>query len=126
MKAFIFAISVIVAISALTVASGLYVKSVTDKLLALEKRFPDKGKEDGESPPSSVITESEELLDSSYSMLTAVSHTKLSNNVRNALEHLVSCYLHGTYADYMAARESYVEALRTLRQTELPSLRGII
>ncbi len=124
MKAFIFSVSVILVITALSVVSGLYVKNVTDRLLALEKQFPEK--EDGESSPSSVITESEELLGSSYGILTAVSHTKLLNNVKTALEHLVSCYLHGTYADYMAARESYVEALRSLRQTELPSFKGII
>ena len=124
MKAFVFSLSIIIAISALTVASGLYVKNVTDRLLALEKQFPQK--EDGESSPSPVITESEELFNSSYEMLTAISHTKLPNNVKTALEHLVSCYLHGTYADYMAARESYVEALRSLRQTELPSFKGII
>lgn len=124
MKAFIFSISTILLIIALTVVSGLYVKSVTDRLLAIEKRFP--GKEDGESSPSSVITESEELFNSSYGILTAISHTRLPNNVKTALEHLVSCYLHGSYADYMAARESYVEALRSLRETERPSLKGII
>ncbi len=124
MKAFVFSLSIILAITTLTVVSGLYVKNVTDRLLELEKRFPEK--EDGESSPSSVITESEELFNSSYGILTAVSHTKLPNNVKTSLEHLVSCYLHGTYADYMAARESYVEALRSLRQTELPSFKGII
>ncbi len=124
MKAFTFSVSVILIITALSVVSGLYVKNVTDRLLALEKQFPEK--EDGESSPSSVITESEELFGSSYGILTAVSHTKLLNNVKTALEHLISCYLHGTYADYMAARESYVEALRSLRQTELPSFKGII
>jgi hypothetical protein len=124
MKAFIFSISTILLIIALTVVSGLYVKSVTDRLLAIEKQFP--GKEDGESSPSSVITESEELFNSSYGILTAISHTRLPNNVKTALEHLVSCYLHGSYADYMAARESYVEALRSLRETERPSLKGII
>ena len=124
MKAFIFSLSIIIAITAFTVASGLYVKSVTDRLLALEKRFPEK--EDGESSPSSVITESEELLNSSYEILTAISHTRLPNNVKTSLEHLISCYRHGTYADYMAARENYVEALRSLRQSEIPSLKGII
>ncbi len=124
MKAFILALSIILIITAASVASGLYVKNLTDRLLELEKRFP--GKKDGESPPSSVITESEELLDSSYKILTAVSHTRLPNNVKTALKHLVSCYLHGTYADYMAARESYVEALKSLRQIECPSLSGII
>ena len=124
MKAFIFSISTILLIIALTVVSGLYVKSVTDRLLSLEKQFPEK--EDGESSPSSVITESEELFNSSYGILTAISHTRLPNNVKTALEHLVSCYLHGSYADYMAARESYVEALRSLRETERPSLKGII
>ena len=124
MKAFIISLSTIILITALTVASGLYVKGVTDRLLLLEKQFPEK--EDGESPPSSVITESEELLNSSYGILTAISHTKLHNNVKTAFEHVVSCYRHGTYADYMSARESYVEALRSLRQTELPSLTGII
>ena len=124
MKAFIFSLSTILIITALTVASGLYVKNVTDNLLALEKQFPDK--EDGKSPPSPVITESEELFNSNYGILTAVSHTKLPMNVKNSLEHLVSCYLYGTYADYMAARKSYVEALRSLRQTELPSFKGII
>lgn len=124
MKAFIFSLSIIIVITAFTVASGLYVKSVTDRLLSLEKQFPEK--EDGESSPSSVITESEELLSSSYDILTAVSHTRLPNNVKTSLEHLISCYRHGTYADYMAARKSYVEALRALRQSELPSLRGII
>ncbi|MBQ8253896.1 MAG: hypothetical protein IJY94_00135 [Clostridia bacterium] len=124
MKAFIFSLSIILAITALTVVSGLYVKNVTDRLLELEKQFPLK--EDGESSPSSVITESEELFSSSYNLLTAISHTRLPNNVKTSLEHLVSCYRHGTYADYMAARESYVEALRSLRQAELPSFRGII
>ena len=124
MKAFIISVLAILLIILISVASGLYVKSVTDRLLALEKQFPEK--EDGESSPSPVITESEELLNSSYGFLTAISHTRLPNNVRNALEHLVSCYLHGTYADYMAARESYVEALRSLCQTEKPSLKGII
>ena len=124
MKAFIFSISTILLIIALTVVSGLYVKSVTDRLLAIEKQFP--GKEDGESSPSSVITESEELFNSSYGILTAISQTRLPHNVKPALEHLVSCYLHGSYADYMAARESYVEALRSLRETERPSLKGII
>ncbi len=124
MKAFIFSLSIIVAITALTVVSGLYVKNVTDRLIALEKRFPEK--EDGESSPSAVIAKSEELLNSSYSILTAVSHTRLPNNVKTSLEHLISCYLHGTYADYMSARESYVEALRSLRQAEVPSLKGII
>ena len=124
MKAFILALSIILIITAASVTSGLYVTSVTDRLLALERRFPSKT--DGESSPSSVITESEELLNSSYKILTAISHTRLPNNVKTALEHLVSCYLHGTYADYMAARESYVEALRSLRQTERPSLSGII
>ena len=124
MKAFIFSLSIIIVITAFTVANGLYVKSVTDRLLSLEKEFPEK--EDGESSPSSVITESEELLSSSYDILTAVSHTRLPNNVKTSLEHLISCYRHGTYADYMAARKSYVEALRALRQSELPSLRGII
>ncbi len=126
MKAFIIALSIIFAVIGLTVASGLYVKGVTDELLALEKQFPDKEKEDGESPPSSVITESEELLNSSYGLLTAISHTKLPNNVKTALEHLVSCYRHGTYADYMAARETYTEALKALKQTERPSFSGII
>ena len=42
MKAFIFSLSIIIVITAFTVASGLYVKSVTDQLLALEKRFPEK------------------------------------------------------------------------------------
>lgn len=124
MKAFIISISTILLVTALTVVSGLYVKSVTDRLLSLEKQFPEK--DDGESSPSSVITESEELFNSSYEILTAISHAKLPNNVKTALEHLVSCYLHGSYADYMAARESYVEALRSLRQTERPSLKGII
>ena len=124
MKAFIFSIATILVIIALTVVSGLYVKSVTDRLIALEKRFPEK--EDGESSPSSVITESEELFNSSYGILTAISHTRLPNNVKTALEHLVSCYLHGSYADYMAARESYAEALRSLREAERPSLKGII
>ena len=124
MKAFIFSLSTIITITALTVVSGLYVKNVTDRLLELEKQFPLK--EDGESSPSSVITESEELFSSSYNLLTAISHARLPNNVKTSLEHLVSCYRHGTYADYMAARESYVEALRSLRQAELPSFRGII
>lgn len=124
MKAFIFSLSIIIAMTALTVTSGLYVKDVTDRLLALEKQFPEK--KDGESSPSSVITESEELLNSSYEILSAISHTRLPNNVKTSLEHLVSCYRHGTYADYMAARESYVEALRSLRQSEIPSLKGII
>ncbi|MBQ7780013.1 MAG: hypothetical protein IJ404_05910 [Clostridia bacterium] len=124
MKAFIFSLSIIIAITALTVASGLYVKDVTDRLLELEKQFPEK--EDGESSPSSVITESEELLNSSYEILSAISHTRLPNNIKTSLEHLVSCYSHGTYADYMAARESYVEALRSLRQSEIPSLKRII
>ncbi len=124
MKAFICALSVILAITALAVTSGLYVKSVTDRLIALEKRFPEKG--DGESPPSSAITESEELLESSYKILTSISHTKLSNNVKTSLSYLVSCYRYGTYADYMAARASYLEALHSLRKTELPSFKGII
>ncbi len=124
MKAFIFSLSAILLITALTITSWLYVKNVTDRLLALERQFPEK--EDGESSPSSVITESEELFNSSYKVLTVISHTKLPNNVKTALEHLVSCYLHGTYADYMVARESYVEALRSLRQAERPSLMGII
>ena len=88
MKAFIFSLSIIIVITAFTVASGPYVKSVTDRLLSLEKQFPEK--EDGESSPSSVITESEELLSSSYDMLTAVSHTRLPNNVKTSLEHLIS------------------------------------
>ena len=117
MKAFIISVSTILLVTALTVASGLYVKNVTDRLLCLEKKFPEK--KDGESSPSSVIAESEELFSSSYDILTAVSHTRLPNNVKTSLEHLVSCYLHGTYADYMAARESYVEALRSLRQAEV-------
>ncbi len=124
MKAFIISLSTILLVTALTVASGLYVKNVTDRLIALEKHFPEK--DDGESSPSSVIAESEELFKSSYDFLTVVSHTRMPNNVKTALEHLASCYLHGTYADYMAARESYVEALRSLRQSELPSLKGII
>ncbi len=124
MKAFIFSVSVILVITALSVVSGLYVKNMTDRLLELEKQFPEK--EDRESSPSSVMTESEELFNSSYEILTAISHTRLSNNVKTSLEHLISCYRHGTYADYMAARESYVEALRSLRQSELPSFKGII
>ena len=124
MKAFMFSLSIILAITALTVVSGLYVKNVTDRLLELEKQCPLK--EAGESSPSSVITESEELFSSSYNLLTAISHTRLPNNIKTSLEHLVSCYRHGTYADYMAARKSYVEALRSLRQAELPSFRGII
>ncbi len=124
MKTFIVALSVILLMIGASTASGLYVKSVTDKLLALEKQFPEK--EDGESSPSAVITESEELLNSCYDILTAISHTRMPNNVKTSLEHLVSCYRHGTYADYMAARETYVEALRALRQTERPSLKGII
>jgi hypothetical protein len=50
----------------------------------------------------------------------------MPNNVKTALEHLVSCYLHGTYADYMVARKNYVEALQSLRQAERPSFMGII
>ena len=124
MKAFIIAIATIILVISFTLGSGLYVKNVTDRLIALEKRFPKK--EDGESSPSSVISESEELFNSSYGILTAISHTRLPSNVKTALEHLISCYLHGSYADYMAARESYVEALRSLRETERPSLKGII
>ena len=60
MKAFIASLSIILVIIAFTVISGLYVKAVTDRLLDLEAQFPEK--EDGESSPSSVITESEELL----------------------------------------------------------------
>lgn len=124
MKAFIFSASIILLLTVLTVVSGLYVKDVTDRLISLEKKFPEK--EDGESSPSAVITKSEELLNSSYEILTVISHTRLPNNVKTSLEHLICCYLHGTYADYMAARESYVEALRSLRQAERPSLKGII
>ena len=124
MKAFIIAIATIILVISFTLGSGLYVKNVTDRLIALEKRFPEK--EDGESSPSSVISESEELFNSSYGILTAISHTRLPSNVKTALEHLISCYLHGSYADYMSARKSYVEALRSLRETERPSLKGII
>lgn len=124
MKVFIISLSIILLMISLSVASGLYVKSVTDKLLELEKKFPSK--EDGESPPSSVMTESEELLNSSYGLLTVISHTRLPNNVKTCLEHLISCYRHGTYADYMAARENYTEALTALKQTEQPSFKGII
>ena len=124
MKTFIASLSIILVIIAFTVTSGLYVKNVTDKLLDLEAQFPEK--EDGESSPSAAITESEELLSSSYWKLTSLSHTKLANNVKTALSHLTSCYRHGTYADYMSARTSYVEALKSLRQIELPSFKGII
>ena len=124
MKAFIFSLSVILIITTSTIVSGLYVKSVTDRLIELEKTFPEK--KDGESSPSLAITKSEELFNSSYGILTAISHTKLSNNVKTSLSHLVSCYRHGTYADYMAARASYLEALRSLQKTELPSFKGVI
>ena len=124
MKAFIFSLSVILIITASTIASGLYVKGVTDRLIELERTFPEK--EDGESSPSLAITKSEELFNSSYGILTAISHTKLSNNVKTSLSHLISCYRYGTYADYMAARASYLEALRSLRQVELPSFKGVI
>ena len=70
MKAFIFSLSAILIITASTIVSGLYVKSVTDRLIELEKTFPEK--QDGESSPSLAITKSEELFNSSYGILTAI------------------------------------------------------
>ena len=124
MKMFIFSATIILSIILLTVTSGLYVKGLTDKLLALEKNFPEKT--EGESPSPSALTESEELLNSSYELLTSISNSKSINNIKSALKHLISCYNYGTYADYMAGRESYIEALKSLRRAELPSLKGII
>lgn len=124
MKIFIFSVSIILGIILLTVTSGMHVKGLTDKLLMLEKSFPEKA--EGESSSPSAFTESEELLNSSYEFLTSISNSKSINNVKSALKHLISCYDHGTYADYMAGRESYVEALMSLRRAEIPSLKGII
>ena len=124
MKACIISLSILTALLCLSVINALYIDKVCSDLLSLEKSFPDK--EDGESSPDRSINRAEELWKSSYVIVTLTCHTESPNTVTLALEHLKSCYLHGSRADYLSARSAFINAVRALDQSEKLSFLNII
>ncbi len=125
MKACVTAVSILILLTFLSILNGMYIKDVVGSMLKLEESFPDK-KDDGESSPDPYIERSKELWDNSYDKITLTCHTKLPNNVTLALEHMISCYLHGSRADYLSARVAYVEALKAFLQSEKLGIGSII
>lgn len=124
MKACVIAVSILFLLTFLSILNGMYIKNVISSMLELEESFPDK--EDGESSPDPYIERAKELWDNSYDKITLTCHTRLPNNVTLALEHMISCYLHGTKADYLSARVAYVESLKALERSEKLGLGSII
>lgn len=124
MKACIISLSILLALLCLSVINAVYIDNVCSELIALEKVFPDK--EDGESSPNPSIERAEELWKRSYVFITITCHTESPNAVSLALEHLKSCYLHGSRADYLAARSAFINAIKALDQSEKLSFFNII
>lgn len=125
MKACAIAASILILLTFLSILNGMYIKDVLGSMLKLEESFPDKNG-DGESSPDPYIERAKELWDNSYDKITLTCHTGLPNNVTLALEHMISCYLHGSRADYLSARVAYVEALKAFSRSEKLGIGSII
>lgn len=125
MKACVIAASILIILTLLSIVNGTYIKSVIESMLKLEESFPDK-LNDEESSPDPYIERAKELWYKSCDKITLTCHTRLPNNVTLALEHMISCYMHGTRADYLSARVAYVEALKAFLNSEKLGIGSII
>ncbi len=125
MKAFIASLILLAVLAASSVLSCLYVEKTVDRLTELEGTFPKK-EEEGEASLSSEILGAREIWFGAIDRLSCTVGLKYVNAVTLSLESLCDFYCHGSPADYIAARHTFLRALEALRCAEKLSLLGII
>ena len=124
MKTFIFALVCLTAVFTVSTLCSLKISSIANELIDLEKQFPDK--EDGESPPDTSLERSEELLKNNYFLMSSACNFKQVQEILSSFKKLYSIYLHGSRADYLSARETYFQTLKTLKAADGISFISII
>ncbi len=125
MKSFIASLVILGILLLCSVINSIYIDRLSDKMLELEKIFPEKS-EDGECPPNEKISEALSLWDESKPRLLAAAKNSYVNAISAALYNAADFYEHGAPADYIAARRLLREAVKALQMSDSLSLLGII
>ena len=125
MKTFAVSLIILVALLISSVINCFYIDKISDKMLDIEKSFPEKI-EDGELPPSEKINEAVKLWESSKDRLLASAKASYVNTITNSLNSVRDYYENGSPSDYISARSQLIEAIKNLKTSDSLKLSSII
>ena len=125
MKTFAASLVILAVLLICSVINCVYIDRISNKLLELEKSFPTKD-EEGKLPPSDIITEAQNLWESSKDRLSAAAKSNYIYTITASLNSVCDFYENGSPADYISARSQLIEAIKILKASDSLKFSSII